>query len=223
MGLLRINRLERGRIFGRIVRRRKEWGAREELVNALNPQRITWINVSAREPGLLAIEPSFEVQDHVVAGRDARGRRSAGTQKPRMKLGSKGKGCSELICRNNLDGFRHQAAVEWPVEWGNPILLPLVSHLLRLGDWNRFQSTNGSRLLQGNVLRRCCVLNAVRPPMGQSHCCRRVCLHMIPMNPSCFISGVCSADLSLDMGLVDQGVRPRRRAAAAELVQGRPW
>src|SRR2546427_70818 len=78
-------------------------------------------------------------------------------------------------------------------------------------------------LAAGGLLRRCCVLSAVRPPMGRSHCCRRACLHMIPMNPSCFISGVCSADLSLDMALVDQGIRSRRRAATAEQVQGRPW
>lgn len=54
-------------------------------------------------------------------------------------------------------------------------------------------------------------------------CCTKEFSHKISLHPFCFINGVCSADLSLDMGLVNRGVRPRRRAAAAEPVQGRPW
>jgi len=40
---------------------------------------------------------------------------------------------------------------------------------------------------------------------------------------NCFISGVCSADLSLDMGLVDQGRPLAPEGSGAEPVQGCPW
>ena len=54
-------------------------------------------------------------------------------------------------------------------------------------------------------------------------CCTKEFSHKISLHPFCFISGVCSADLSLDMGLVDQGRPLAPEGSGAEPVQGCPW